>query len=83
VPGSEPRPMSVMPRNLLGRIVVRTLALEWWSFHAVLMTIVAIVCVAFGQWILALFAASIAAFGWGHTIRSEIADRREEYGPNR
>ena len=70
-----------MPQNLFGRIVVRVLAVEWWTVQALLLTIGAVTAGLTRWWGLAALAGLAAGGTWGYVVRDEARSRREEGGP--
>jgi hypothetical protein len=68
-----------LPRNLLGRVVVRVLAFEYNAYLALALTTAAIVS-AFARWWGWAAFAGVAAFAtWGYIVRDEAQARREDW----
>jgi hypothetical protein len=66
-----------LPHNLLGRIIVRVLALEWFAGQVLLLTLAAIVLAAVGRWRFAVFIGAVALAGWVYIVRDEFDTRGE------
>jgi hypothetical protein len=60
-----------MPRSLLGRLIVRILALEWFAFLALILTTAAVVFAFARSWGWAAFGGFAVAAAWGYIVNDE------------
>jgi hypothetical protein len=67
-----------MPWSLLGRLIVRILAFEWFASLALILTVAALVFAFARSWGWVALGGFGAVATWGYVVYDEIQARRDQ-----